>query len=141
MSEKGPAMELLDAIRSVADVEFFRAPYATSTSELPLLVWRYANKGVPERLIAAIHEIIESAIKGRRVEWLLRYVGRNWVLAPKRFVELEDSNAFRLYPEILRHLERTDPNFTQLSNVDLQEISRQVGDSLQELSRNLPSLH
>lgn len=141
MNAKGPASELIDAIRSVTDLEFFRMPTEPSTSELPLLVWRYSKKEGTEQLIAEINAIIESAIQQQRVEWQFRYSGRNWVLAPKRFHELEDAGTFRLYPEILRHLESVEPDLTRLSNIDLMEIARKVVAALRDQSRNGKPLH
>lgn len=141
MNAKGPASELIDAIRSVTDLEFFRMPTEPSTSELPLLVWRYSKKEGTEQLIAEINAIIESAIQQQRVEWQFRYSGRNWVLAPKRFHELEDAGTFRLYQEILRHLESVEPDLTRLSNIDLTEIARKVVAALRDQSRNGKPLH
>jgi hypothetical protein len=138
MSATGPAIELIDAIRSIVDLEFFRVSSEPSTSELPLLVWRYAKKEGTERLVAEINSIIERAIQRQRVEWELRYRGRNWVLASRRFHELEDAGSFRLFPQILRHLESVDPDLARLSNIDLVEIADKVVAALRDYSRNRP---
>lgn len=141
MNVEGPASELMDAIRAVVDLDFFRMPAESSASELPLLVWRYAKEKGAEQLIAEINSIIESAIQRWRVEWQFRYSGRNWVLAPKRFLELEDSGRFRLYPEILRHLETVDPDLTRRANADLAEIVGKVTAALRDLNRSRTLLH
>jgi hypothetical protein len=136
MNATSPAVELIERVRSVTDLEFFRVPAEPGRSELPLLIWRYAKKEGAVTLIPQISAIIESAIQHQRVEWQFRYSGRNWVLAPKRFHELEESGRFRQYPEILRHLESTDPDLTRLSNIDLAEIVKNAATALRELTHD-----
>lgn len=135
MNSTSPGLEFLDALRSVVELEYWAAPHTTSASRTPLVVWRYVQLDGIEQLVSEATQIIEHVLANRGVQWELRKAGRNWLLAPKKFLDLEDSGGFRTYPEVLEYLENSDPKFGEIANTDLCEIAMQVRDALKELTR------
>ena len=135
MNSTSPGRELLDALRSVVELEYWAAPHTTNPSRAPLVVWRYVQLDGIEQLASEATQIVERVLANRSVQWELRKVGRNWLLAPKKFLDLEDSGGFRTYPEVLEYLENSDPKFGEIANADLCEITTQVRDALRELTR------
>jgi hypothetical protein len=132
-----PAEELIDAIHKAAELEFWRRPDSIQTSRVPLIIWRYAQKPESVPLVNTITSLLLEALSNRRVPWELREPGRNWVLAPQQFFQIEDSGRFRLFPEILNFLEETDPDLGSKTNQDLREISQCLVNALAQLRNDV----
>jgi hypothetical protein len=121
-----PARELIEALHSAAELEFWRVPETNFVQRVPLTIWRYAREAENRLHIDSVTELLTEACQNRRILWEIRppgKAGRNWVLAPKKFLEIEDSGRFRLFPEILDHLEEAEPDLGSAANADLRDIA------------------
>jgi hypothetical protein len=66
------------------------------------------------------------------IEWSLKYTGRNWVLAPIKVIQLEESGRFRTDGEVNRHIAQEEPDFFTKAHVDLVEIANAVAFGIQK---------
>lgn len=124
--ELAPGLQLVQAFKLIAELEYWAAPHTSSASRPPFVVWRLAHSEGAKLVDAEIADHVRNVIRARTLEWELRRTGKNWLLAPKRFLEIEDSRRFRLYSEALSYLERADPEFGIRANDELRMIAADI---------------
>jgi hypothetical protein len=130
MSCEPAQLMLRQELLRVIELEQYGTPQDWSGSRAPFVVWRCTPAAEAEPAAEEITRHFTSTLSNRRIEWDLRKQRRNWLLAPRRYFDLEESGAFRMYTEIFEHLEKTDPELGRLANQDIREIAARVVELL-----------
>jgi hypothetical protein len=131
---KPTGRELIDVLERIAALEWYRYPkYDSATSAS--VVWRFdSNQTKSEQIVQIIEEIRSALNVVVNNEWSLKYTGRNWVLAPVKVVQLEESGRFRTDGEVNSHIAQEEPDFFTKAHVDLVEIASAVAFGIKKRS-------
>jgi hypothetical protein len=88
---KPTGRELIDVLERIAALEWYRySKYDSATSAA--VVWRFDSNQANSEQVLQVIEVIRSALDAvANIEWSLKYTGRNWVLAPSKVIQLEES--------------------------------------------------
>lgn len=129
---KPTGRELIDVLERIASLEWYRySKYDSATSAG--VVWRFDSNRTNSEQAIQIIEAIQSALDAvANIEWSLKYTGRNWVLAPIKVIQLEESGRFRTDGEVNNHIAQEEPDFFIKAHVDLVEIAKAVAFGTQK---------
>lgn len=127
---KTTGAELIDILERIAVLEWYGYSRYERGGKKPTsagVVWRFdSNRTNNEQVIQIIEMIRSALIDAANIEWGLKYTGRNWVLAPTKIFQLEESGEFKNDGEVDSYIVKNDPDFFTKAHEDLIKISNAV---------------
>lgn len=128
---KTTGRELIDALEQVSVLEWYRYSRYEQCVSIPTsatVAWRFDSNRTSNERAAKVVEVIQSVINtAAGIEWCLNYTGRNWVLAPAKVIQLEETGRFGNDGEVNKHIAQHDPMFFTRAHNDLLRISNAFG--------------
>jgi hypothetical protein len=128
--------EFIDELEKNAALEWYRYPRSeieVGGSASAVVVWRFDTNQTSNERIIQINAVIRSALDTvTNFEWDLKYTGRNWMLAPVKFLKLEESGRFRNDGEVRSYIAQEEPDFFTKAHADLLEIANAVAYFIQK---------
>ncbi|QDD65619.1 hypothetical protein EJD96_16365 [Herbaspirillum seropedicae] len=126
--------EIIDVLEKYSVLDWYRYPNYVEDSAArrsATVVWRFDAQRTNSERITLIESAIRSALSSAvNVEWDLRYNGRNWILAPEVFVQLELTGKFKKESEVCEKIIRDFPSFFSLAFDDLPLIANAVEEAM-----------
>ena len=131
--------EIIDVLERFLVLAWFRYGAVKSSDQNqypPIVIWRYDTDVMVADDIRLAENAITTAVESflGNVNWVLYFSGRNWVLVPKRFKDMEDTGEYRSDTEILTMLAEDDPNFGLKANSDLPALAKCIEGYLSKKS-------
>ncbi|ANJ67312.1 hypothetical protein A9404_07875 [Halothiobacillus diazotrophicus] len=127
--------EVIDVLERFFVLEWFRVAVSKSTRDYnypPVMAWRYAVHSMKREDITEAEEKVATAVRAfqGKVDWVVWFSGKNWVLLPARVKELEDSGLYLSDSEIVAYLGEMDPEFGVRANNDLPMLAKFMSEYL-----------
>ena len=123
----------MDVLRKHGDLDWGRCTGTGLSPQRPrrppCSVWRYRVRD-PRRELA-----ISTAVEGftGKVDWEIVFTGRNWVVAPTRIRDYQESHGIALDVIALDHIATEDPGLVRDALEDLPRLAAAVASALQAL--------
>ena len=124
--------EVLNLLESFGEIEWARWGTIDGNEENlkfpPVVVWRYKKRD--ENLERLIVEAVNS-FHGN-VQWEIRLTTRNWIVTPKRVLQIMDERQYYRGSQAIVALANEAPEFGEKANEDLPRIAAHIKRAVEQ---------
>jgi hypothetical protein len=126
MTHRWTCQPIIDAIDAISEIEWGRFAndfdLSDSKSRPPSIIWRF--KSPDDALTNRIKNSVEN-FKGE-INWGMEKLGRNWIIAPKEFIEFVETNNQFTIAQISDYFAEKHPNFALIAYNDVPKLAEKL---------------
>jgi hypothetical protein len=119
--------EIIDVLEKIGELDWYKYKSISEDEQLiypPVIIWRFKK----DTELDIFPELITKAVEGfqGKVNWLVEYNGKNWVLLPDLIKEMGQSGKFKVDSQITMAIAEDDPDYGVLANNDVPLLANHI---------------